>query len=47
VAEGDRAGIAYLALEDFYRAATEALGTEPATVRGVTNDSLASSALAA
>ena len=45
--EGDRAEIAYLTLEDYYRAAGEALGTELATVRAVTNDTLAGSALAA
>ncbi len=45
--EGDKAEIAYLTLEDFYRAAAEALGTDLATVRAVTNDSLAGSALAA
>lgn len=45
--EGDRVEIAYLTLEDFYRAAAEALGTELAAVRAVTNDTLAGSALAA
>ncbi len=47
MSEGDRAEIAYLTLEDFYRAAAEALGTELAAVRAVTNDTLAGSALAA
>ena len=45
--EGDRAEIACLTLEDYYRAAAEALGTDLATVRAVTNDTLAGSALAA
>ena len=45
--EGDWAEIAYLTLEDFYRAAAEALGAELATVRAVTNDTMAGSALAA
>ena len=45
--EGDRAEIAYLTLEDFCRAAAEALGIELAAVRAVTNDTLAGSALAA
>ena len=45
--EGDEADIAYLTIEDFHRAAAEALGAELATVRAVTNDTLAGSALAA
>ena len=45
--EGDEAYIAYLTIEDFHRAAAEALGAELATVRAVTNDTLAGSALAA
>jgi hypothetical protein len=47
VTEGGEAEIAYLTMEDFYRAAAEALGTELAAVRTVTNDTLAGSALAA
>ena len=45
--EGDGVDIAYLPVEELYRAAAEALGTDLATVRAVTNDTLAGSALAA
>ena len=37
----------YLTLHDFYQAAAEALGIDLATVRAMTNDTLAGSALAA
>lgn len=40
-------GVNYLTLHDFYQAAAEALGIDLATVRAMTNDTLAGSALAA
>jgi death on curing protein len=40
-------GLSYLTLDDFYRAAAQALGIELATARSMTNDTLAGSAWAA
>jgi death-on-curing protein len=40
-------GVNYLALDDFYRAAAQALRVDMATARSMTNDTLAGSALAA
>jgi death-on-curing protein len=40
-------GVNYLTLDDFYRAAAQALGADMATVRSMTNDTLAGSAISA
>jgi death-on-curing protein len=47
VAQGDEREVVYLTMDDFYDAAAEALGTDLATVRSITNETLAGSAIAA
>jgi death-on-curing protein len=47
VHDADGQNIVYLTFEDFVRAAAEALGTDQSTIRGVANETLAGSALAA
>lgn len=47
MAHGDGSEVVYLTMEDFYDAAAEALGADLATVRSITNETLAGSAIAA
>jgi death on curing protein len=47
VPHGEDGAVVYLTMDDFYRAASKALRTDLITVRSITNETLAGSALAA